>query len=229
MDALSNVPETIVSELPISDGLEQIPWKPEFRFSISKQCLNCGKSFHPRVYTTTERNGRQVRTRLMRRVQWNAAKYCCIRCAKLHSNAAGTPEVRKKISEHHKAMGYRPKIRGGNGCETPAPVASLLLILGQDWELEFPIPTMIKKGNGYPTCYKVDIGNPIIMTAIEVDGSSHVGERKRQDRKKDELLRLLGWRVFRITNTRAEYLSTICKSADILLSLLLESSSITAT
>jgi very-short-patch-repair endonuclease len=43
-------------------------------------------------------------------------------------------------------------------------------------------------------CYKVDVGNPKYRAAVEIDGPS------RFSRKKDTVLRLLGWSVLRFRN-----------------------------
>ena len=121
-------------------------------------------------------------------------------------------------------IGHRPKKRGGNGTGLTETQAQLLAALGEEWKAEFAIPTRIKRGNGYPTCYKVDLALPSRMIAIEIDGRSHsMLSRKFQDQKKDALLAQLGWRVFRVSNARAGLLFTTLKSADILLTSLMES------
>ena len=65
--------------------------------------------------------------------------------------------------------------------------------------MELAIPTRKPRGSGYPTCYKVDIGNETLRVAIEVDGQSHYS-RRSLDAKKDKLLRGLGWTVLRFSN-----------------------------
>ena len=68
-------------------------------------------------------------------------------------------------------------------------------------ETEFVVPTKIKRGLGYPTCYKIDIALPWEMIAIEVDGNSHCSlEIQTQDKKKEDFLRGKGWKVFRFKN-----------------------------
>src|ERR1019366_4034849 len=67
------------------------------------------------------------------------------------------------------------------------------------------IPTGEKRGSGYPTCYKVDVGDLASKVAIEVDGKSHLtAKRKAQDRKKESMLLSLGWLVLRFTNERVD-------------------------
>jgi len=90
---------------------------------------------------------------------------------------------------------------GGNGKKLPIPQAELLNVLGAGWESEYPISTKLVggRGNGFPTCYKVDIANPSEKIAIEVDGKSHVG-RIKLDNKKDDCLKSMGWTVIRFTN-----------------------------
>jgi len=80
--------------------------------------------------------------------------------------------------------------------------------------MQIAIPTKMPRTSGYPTCYKVDVGNPDIKIAIEVDGSSHGSSSRRlQDAKKDAFLRGLGWIVLRVSNRQAleELQSTISK------------------
>jgi len=45
--------------------------------------------------------------------------------------------------------------------------------------------------------YTLDFGHPKAKVDIELDGSSHRG-REEKDRKRDEFLRNLGWKVIRI-------------------------------
>jgi hypothetical protein len=91
--------------------------------------------------------------------------------------------------------------KGGNG-QQPIPI---ILQLAERLEplgfiRELPIKT---KGHGtrlkVPTCYKVDFGHPKKKVAIEVDGPSHRARaRQKQDRKKEIVLKALGWKVKRI-------------------------------
>lgn len=113
-------------------------------------------------------------------------------------NPTDSPEVRAKISATLRAMGHRPKARGGNGRGPTLAQKVLWELLGEGWYLEYPV-TLGPKLPGYPTCYKVDIGNPSAMVAVEVDGPSH-HSRKAEDLKRDAKLRELGWTVLRFWN-----------------------------
>lgn len=108
-------------------------------------------------------------------------------------------DVRARVSTTLRAMKWMPKTRGGNG--KPLPLSQLALAQALGWQTEYPVPTKQKRGGEYPTCYKLDIANPDLMIGIEVDGASHMSlDRRQQDRKKETLLRGLGWTVLRFTN-----------------------------
>jgi hypothetical protein len=96
-------------------------------------------------------------------------------------------------------MGWMPQVQGGNG--KPPPVAQMLLASALGWEMEVAVPTKQPRGSGYPTCYKLDMANRDLRIGVEVDGPSHCSlERQAQDRKKEELLQSLGWKVLRFSN-----------------------------
>jgi superfamily I DNA/RNA helicase len=99
--------------------------------------------------------------------------------------------------------GTRPPIQGGNGKGLTVPQATLLSALGDNWASEYVVPTRKGRGNGYPTCYKIDIAHPGCKIAIEVDGQGHKGARKKLDEKKDAFLSSIGWTVYRISNLEA--------------------------
>ena len=103
--------------------------------------------------------------------------------------------------------------RGGNGQYTPSQI---LLATALGWEMEIAIKTGNNQtdGSGYPTCYKVDIGNRKLKIAIEVDGKMH-RERKHKvlDQKKENKLIGLGWKVLRFTNKEViEHLEVCVKT-----------------
>lgn len=108
--------------------------------------------------------------------------------------------VRKKASL--KAKGRKISNRGGNGTGLTEPQKMLLeKIEHLNPMAEFPVKTFKKKGSGYPQHYKIDIAIPHKKVAIEVDGKSHYSVlRKKQDKKKTELLNDLGWKVVRFKN-----------------------------
>ena len=126
--------------------------------------------------------------------------------------------AKAKMTATLKAIGHKPKIIGGNGREMPKAQKSLLDALGDGFMPEYPVATKVPRNLGtHPTCYKIDIANPLMMIAIEVDGHSHECiARKMQDAKKDLFLRGRGWLVYRVTNAEAIRLSTTYTSADIL-------------
>lgn len=129
---------------------------------------------------------------------------------------SGRKNLSKEMSEKNKLgkCGYnKPQIptskqiavlKGGNGSELTESQSFLLSQLGPEWVAEYPVPTEIPRGQGFPTCYKIDIANPSRKIAIEIDGRSHrLLARKKQDAKKDKLLRKLGWKVLRYSNEDA--------------------------
>lgn len=111
--------------------------------------------------------------------------------------------IRIKMSNTLKRINHKPKIRGGNGAETPKPVLFVYEKLSNfSPKLEYCIST---KNNPLsiktPYNYKIDIAIPEIKIAIEVDGESHSTIlRKDADKRKTEYLQSVGWNVFRIKN-----------------------------
>lgn len=89
--------------------------------------------------------------------------------------------------------------RGGNGHYTRQQTA-LRVALGPKWIRECPI-SLGRRRQGYPTCYKVDLGRPRIKLAIDLDGPGHASKRAFEKAiKKTQALSELGWRVLRFTN-----------------------------
>jgi len=206
MERDSSAPRTTRSSRR-KDGERLEPWRSVRVFSAKKSCLHCGAEYRPWV------KGNRVE----KEAPFAQRKYCSISCSKKHANPMMDPASRKKMAETLRTIGHRPKVRGGNGTPLPAPHAQLLKAMGPGWEAEVAVPTGIAKGNGYPTCYKVDIGHREMMVAIEVDGFSHCArKRQEQDRKKEALLKSLGWSVYRVSNAEAMSLSSTFRSQDIL-------------
>lgn len=115
-------------------------------------------------------------------------------------NPTRSAVVRAKISATMKKRGVKPTQPGGNGRGPTLPQRVLWELLGDGWFMEYPI-SLGDRIPGYPTHYKVDIGNPELMIAVEVDGHSHQMElRKAEDAKRDAKLRELGWKVLRFWN-----------------------------
>lgn len=89
--------------------------------------------------------------------------------------------------------------RKGNGTG-PSQIEQMMLDrLGSDWKWNFIIPTKVKKGNGYPTHYKIDLFNEKLNLALEIDGSSH-RSRKDQDIKKENFIKNIGIDFIRLSN-----------------------------
>lgn len=117
------------------------------------------------------------------------------------ANPMTDPIVRARMAARLREIGHRPLVRGGNGTGPTRPQLMLAAALGDGWLMECPV-RLGPKRPGHPTVYKVDIGHPERMVAVEVDGASHVGLRREADTRKDMRLLELGWRVLRFSNER---------------------------
>jgi very-short-patch-repair endonuclease len=116
--------------------------------------------------------------------------------------------VREKVSAKLRAIGWGPTIRKGTG--HGMTVHEQLIASAIGWN-PVCVKTEVPMGHGYPSCYKVDVGNEALKIAVEIDGNSHkVLCRQQQDRKKEALLKSLGWKVFRFTNEQVEQDVTKC-------------------
>ena len=141
----------------------------------SKRCQQCYRK------EMSERNRREAPERM-----------------RLH-NPMFDVNARNKMRCTLKRIGWKPIVRGGNG--KPLAVPHKMMADALSLAVEYPIPTRVPKGNGYPTCYKVDLAETSVKLAVEIDGNSHIPlTRQAQDRKKEELLRRLGWTVLRFSN-----------------------------
>lgn len=112
-------------------------------------------------------------------------------------------ETRAKVSETLRAIGHKPRIRGGNGRGMTKPQLALYEALGADWIVEFVIPTHMSRVNtyGYPGHFKIDLALPGAKLAVEVDGGSHATiARQQQDSRKEAFLSSIGWTVLRFRN-----------------------------
>jgi hypothetical protein len=135
----------------------------------------------------------------------------------MHSEAS-----RLRMSETLRAIKHMPKTQGGNGRGLTEPQRQLLHALGPDWIPELAVGTGVRPGNGMPSHWTIDIANPQLMIAVEVDGGSHCSTRvQERDRRKDEFLASKGWSVFRVSNAEAIRLCSTCTSADTLLTSLM--------
>lgn len=115
-------------------------------------------------------------------------------------NPRSRPEVQQKISQVLRDMQHRPLVRGGNGRGPTRPQLLLHLALGDGWELEFKVLTNIRRPK-WPASYRIDVANPVLRIAIEVDGGSHCSKKNQEiDRRKTRFLRSRGWKVLRFWN-----------------------------
>jgi hypothetical protein len=114
-------------------------------------------------------------------------------------NPMANEESRQKMANTLREIGHKPIARGGNGRGPTIPQSIMATALGPQWILEYAVSLGVRT-SGYPTHYKLDIANVEMMIGIEVDGDSHVGARRAQDRKKDTKLESLGWTVLRFWN-----------------------------
>ena len=120
------------------------------------------------------------------------------------------PEIKEKMKESIMKKVVQKKSngqcwfqnRGGNGKGYTIPQIKLYEALKKlNPILEYVVPTKLKRTEGYPSCYKIDIAIIQYLIAIEVDGKSHeLISRKEQDQKKDIFLKEQGWKVLRFKN-----------------------------
>jgi hypothetical protein len=114
------------------------------------------------------------------------------------SNPFRQPETAAKAHARLREMGY-PSLNGGNGHGPTEPQFMLAHRLG--WPTEWIFVTHAGKGSGYPNHYKLDIAEPSLQIAIEVDGQSHHSQAiRKKDDKKDAFLMGQGWLVLRFWN-----------------------------
>lgn len=60
------------------------------------------------------------------------------------------------------------------------------------------LKTGLKRDEG-PSCYYPDFGHESLKICVEIDGSSHkINGRKERDERRDEILSSLGWKTLRI-------------------------------
>lgn len=114
-------------------------------------------------------------------------------------------ETRARVSASHRASGFKPVQRGGNGHPPPLAESRLAQALGAPWELHVyaGLKGAAQVALGVKVSrYEIDIAHREMKIAVEVDGGSHAMlARKASDARKDEALRYLGWRVFRVKNS----------------------------
>lgn len=131
-----------------------------------------------------------------------------------------TAEHRAKLSAALKARGHKPKVQGGNGRGMTPAEQLISEVLPAGWVWNYPV-ALGERQPGFPTNYKLDFAWADQMVGLEVDGNSHTAKaRQEQDRKKEEKLATLGWKVFRISNVQAVSMSSTSKLKEHLTTLL---------
>jgi hypothetical protein len=166
----------------------------------SKRCSNLAtaripKQYSPETLEKKRRVGRENIERLRQRpdAQENLKAY-------LHSerNPFRQAEVQQLARTALREKGYS-MLNGGNGTGMTVPQKLLSARLG--WEAEYVVTTGMGLGSGYPNHYKIDLAEPQLKVAVEIDGKSHeLPDRKAQDRKKEAWLQSRGWTVLRFRN-----------------------------
>ena len=187
-------------------------WK-EIAKTEKKICPCCGTEFRPRFYGE----------RPVGRGLWNRQRFCSIRCAKLTENPA--------FENADRTRGRIPrKWKGGNGRGMPEAQKRMLEILSDLAVAELPIVTTTEQREcGLPHALKPDVAIPSLKLAVELDGKSHKCFKVRDaDKRKNLALVELGWSVLRLSNSRALWLCSTCKSREALLTSLTAFSSTTA-
>ncbi|MFW6074554.1 MAG: endonuclease domain-containing protein [Chloroflexota bacterium] len=112
------------------------------------------------------------------------------------------PETKRKMVESLKGRTFLS--RGGNGAPTTQQSA---LAKATGLPMEYPIRTAPVAGefDSLPKCYKVDLADPDVRLAIEVDGKTHLLKKWRfLDDRKTAILNALGWQVLRFTNEEVD-------------------------
>lgn len=182
-------------------------------------CAICGTAFPSKMSKT--RRGKQPQRFCGRRCSAIWRMNTPEHVAKLHTPAARAKRAASmklrpcpcagwnrglKMSDAHRknlqtAMRHhKPHVRRGNGTGMTAAETAVSRTLPNGFIHEYAI-SLGKRQSGYPTCYKVDFGNPKTKIAVEVDGASHntrLGQAR--DRKKEAKLQELGWLVLRVKN-----------------------------
>lgn len=192
---------------------DPMSWRQHGWKAAAKACKNCGAIMRPWT------DGKKIQGEK----GWNEQECCSQSCAKKYKNPMWKIGAPQKLSDTLRKIGHRPVIQGGNGRGLTKPQIAMLKILGTEWKSELAVRTYKQRGSGYPGCYKLDIANEKLKIGIEIDGANHVGRRQALDRKKDDLLVTLGWKVFRLKNKDALKMCSIFTSADILLTSLMAS------
>lgn len=206
MEQVSDAHQTILYS-PEWDGNLLAPWVSVRSFFAYKVCKACGKKIVPAMEKYPNGSPRaQAESQFKNRLS------CGRSCAKKLKNPMSNPLSRDKMRETLLRIGHKPKVQGGNGRGMTKAQASMLNALGgkeNGWVSEYVHTTKKSNKEGYPHHYKLDLANADLKIAIELDGMSHTSlKRQAQDRKKDALLIMHGWKVLRLKNKEAMNLCT---------------------
>jgi very-short-patch-repair endonuclease len=144
--------------------------------------------------------------------QWNKQRFCSISCSKMLENPMFDLKTREKMTATQNRQGRRPSVRMGNGQVTELQQL-LLTSLNNGWVMEYAIITTdTQRAEGAPHAYKVDLGMPEHKYAIELDGRTHQTFKIRAaDKMKVRHLVESGWKVLKLSNSKALSLFTIFK------------------
>lgn len=115
------------------------------------------------------------------------------------NNPMQRPEVKAVVATKLRLRGWPESVeRGGNGQVT---VPQQLLAAALGWPMEYAVTTGPGRAGGLPNSFKLDIAEPSLRIAIEVDGNSHKATpRKAEDARKTAFLESIGWTVLRFWN-----------------------------
>jgi Protein of unknown function (DUF559) len=192
--------------------------------SMETACVICGILFHARH---GNKNQRCCSQSCGRKYAWIHSRAAMEQSAAKAREAARQPEpYAKRLAYLQSAANpiYHPSIkRKAQITQREKGYAHLnyqrgkltrpqqLLAVRLGWGTEVVICTHTKgkytthaPGGTQPAhYYTADIADTILKINIEVDGNSHLASTvKERDRKRDEILTRLGWKVLRFTNTQ---------------------------
>jgi hypothetical protein len=165
--------------------------------SVKKTALYCSKSCrtkHLFVLRPELRKKASIKMRELRTLPGVQEKL------KAHLFSDNNP-LKNPVNKMKSLMALRERgygmLNGGNG--TPIPIPQRLLAERLGWPTEYVVKT--KKVLGLPDSIKIDIANPVLKIAIEVDGHSHKSSKVKEcDSRKDDFLKMEGWRILRFLN-----------------------------
>lgn len=186
----------------------------------SKSCSAQWRMSRPEyVATLNTEKRRQASSETLKRVRTRPDVQ-----AKLQQHLSGPNNPFKNPQTNRKAQialrektGYR-HLNGGNGRGLTVPQRLLAERLG--WPTEYVISLGARR-SGYPSHYKIDVAEPLLMVAIEIDGEGHKARIIAQaDQRKTAFLESVGWTVLRFSNQ--EILENLNRVVDSVLSTILK-------